>query len=280
MPEKSKIVVVFPVHNGAATLERSLQSIAAQSLSEFKAIILENGSKDETLEIARSFCARDPRFSVIRNETFLSALEQFAKAIRIGASEGEYFCLRACDDTSTPDFLEKLVASLDADQGKMLAVGNVDRIRGTAVKHVKPNPDIFHFKERYLRGRAPRNLMYPSEWLYGVFRSAAADEIILKRWHEGAVWALSSYVVTEFVVRDLVAYTDGPAYEFALGSGSEKKYMVTSTAAKIRARWQYTAGCYKLKEKLPPAPFYSRLMFFRMCWNDARRKTRYRILGL
>lgn len=162
----------------------------------------------------------------------------------------------------------------------MLAVGNVERVDGTKVKHAKPNQDIFRFKERYVRGRAPRNLMYPSEWIYGVFRSAAADEIVLKRWHEGAVWALSSYVVTEFVVRDLVAYTDGPVYEFTEGSGSDKKYMVTSITAKIRARWQYTIGCYKLKDKLPPASLYSRLMLFRMCWNDARRKTRYRIFGL
>ncbi|MGF6172096.1 glycosyltransferase family 2 protein [Ensifer sp. 4252] len=280
MPEKSKIVVVFPVHNGAKTLERSLRSIADQSLHEFKALILENGSTDDTLEIARAFCAGDPRFSVIQNENFLSALEQFAKAIRLGACEGEYFCLRACDDTSTPDFLQKLVASLDEDPNKMLAVGNVDRINGAKITHVKPNQDIFRFKERYLRGRVPRNLMYPSEWIYGVFRSSAANEIILKRWYEGAVWALSSYVVTEFVVRDLVAYTDGPAYEFTEGSGSDKKYMVTSVTAKIRARWQYTIGCYKLKDKLPPASLYSRLMLFRMCWNDARRKTRYRILGL
>src|SRR5690606_33490034 len=110
--QKSKVAVVFPVYNGEKTLKRSLQCIAEQDFSDFKAIILENGCTDRSLSIAEGFCAQDPRFSIVRNDVHLSALDNFAKAMRLGAERGEYFCLRACDDLSSRDFLSALVGAL------------------------------------------------------------------------------------------------------------------------------------------------------------------------
>ncbi|ASQ03716.1 glycosyltransferase family 2 protein [Sinorhizobium meliloti WSM1022] len=277
---KSKVVVVFPVYNGAKTLEKSLQCIADQDLPDFRAIILENQSTDDTLEIANQFCAKDDRFTVVRNEQHLDMLDNLAKAARIGAAEGEYFCLRACDDESSLDFLSTLVTSLDGAPTKLLAAGATKRIRDGHVRRLTPNKNVIEFQQMYRRGKVPRNLTFPAEWFYGVYRSAAI-EILMRRWFDlGTPWCFASYVVAEFVVRDLVVYVEGPTYIFYEGSGSEQKYGAAKFKDKLHQRMAYTLGCYRLKEQLPKASLLVQLRLFAMFWNDARRKTRYKLLWI
>lgn len=277
MSKQPGVVVVFPVYNGAKTLEASLQCIADQEFRDFRAIILENCSTDDTVKIAEKFCERDRRFSIVHNEQHLSAMDNFAKAFRLGADSGDFFCLRACDDFSSSDFLSKLVGALEVDDSKLLATGSTKSIRGDVVRLKHPSPSTFGFPRRYAAGEVPRNLTFPGEWVYGVFRSSAIDTL-MGRWYEfNNPWCVASYVIAEFVIRDLVAYVPGPTYDFMEGSGSEKKYGAKSFRDKLRQRLAYTLGCYKLLHKLPRASLFTRMKFFRMCWNDARRKTRYKL---
>jgi glycosyltransferase involved in cell wall biosynthesis len=274
---KSKVVVVFPVYNGERTLISSLQCIADQTFRDFEAIILDNESTDGTLGVAEQFCRSDRRFSIVRNERHVSAPENFARAIQLGAARGEYFCLRACDDHSSLNFLEHLVEALDREPVKLLAACST-KLVGTNGSRIKaPDKAVFDFTESYVSGRVPRNLTFPAEWIYGLFRASAKD-MLMARWFElGNPWCLASYVVSEFVVRDLVAYVHGPTYDFTEGSGSEQRYGAKRLRDKFDQRLKYTLGCYKLTENLPKVSFITRLKFFRMCWNDARRKTRYKL---
>lgn len=276
---KSKIVVVFPVFNGARTLEKSLQCIADQDFTSFKAIILENVSTDESLAIAEAFCQKDHRFSIIRNDAHLSAVENFDKAIRIGADYGEYFCLRACDDMSSNDFLSSLVNALDNNPSKLLAACPTKLIGVDGSSRInRPNKKIFNFPEAYANGRVPRNLTFPAVWIYNVYR-AEAVEILLQRWRElKNPWCAASYAVFELVVRDLFIYVDGPTYDFYEGSGSQNRYGAKKFTEKLQQRLAYTFGCFKVRHKIPNPSFFSTPLFFRMCWNDARRKTRYKLL--
>lgn len=280
MSKKAKLVVVFPVYNGAKTLRDSLECVANQSFFDFNAIILENCSTDESLRIAQEFCDNDSRFKIVANEHHLTAIENIAKAIEIGASEGEYFCLRACDDYSSQDFFFKLVQALDENPAKQLAAC-ATKLTGTRGVRIKtPSPHALNFLERYRRGEVPRNLTFPSEWIYNVYKSSARN-ILMERWSElGNPWALASYVVAAFVVRDLVVYVEGPTYDFTEGSGSESRYGAKTFRDKITQRLRYTFGCYKLRKELPKKSILTSFKFLRMCWNDSRRKTRYRLLWI
>lgn len=276
----ARVMVMFPVYNGATTLRESLQSIADQDFGEFRAIILNNCSTDETLQVAQRFCEEDARFSVISNETHLSAEANFAKAVKLGAEAAGYFCLRAADDLSSRDFLGKLVEALDADEAKLLAACSTKSFNAKGFKLKNPAANIFNFQESYAKGRVPRNLTFPSEWIYGMFRSRSVD-ILMARWYElGNPWGFASYVLSEFVVRDLVAYVPGPTLDFREGSGSEQRYGAKRFRGKLSQRLTYTLGCYRLVDKLPPTGLLTKAKFFRMCWNDARRKTRYKLLWI
>ena len=56
--------VLLPVWNAAATLMACLHSIQRQTETRFECIIVDDGSDDGSLELARVFAQRDPRFRV------------------------------------------------------------------------------------------------------------------------------------------------------------------------------------------------------------------------
>lgn len=59
------ISVVIPAYNAQAYLRECLESVLAQSYTDWEAIVVNDGSTDSTLDIALSYSARDPRIRVI-----------------------------------------------------------------------------------------------------------------------------------------------------------------------------------------------------------------------
>lgn len=62
MPTSPPVVVVLPAHNAEATIAPAIASTLQQSYTDFELWVLENGSNDQTAEVARSFT--DPRVKV------------------------------------------------------------------------------------------------------------------------------------------------------------------------------------------------------------------------
>ena len=61
-----KASVIIPNLNGAGWLRDSIESVWAQTEQDFELIVIDNGSTDESLDIARSYCGRD-RYTLIEN---------------------------------------------------------------------------------------------------------------------------------------------------------------------------------------------------------------------
>ncbi len=59
------ISVLVPAYDCAETLPECLQSVASQSESRWECIVVDDGSRDDSLEIAREFARRDARFRII-----------------------------------------------------------------------------------------------------------------------------------------------------------------------------------------------------------------------
>lgn len=278
--QRAKVAVVIPVHNGAKTLATTLDDLLAQTFTDFTITIIENASTDDTVQIAQKYCAADPRVSIDFSYVLLPALDNFTRAMKIGASRGTYFMLRACDDTSALDYLEKLVAALDAQPQCLLAAGITKLVGGDKGERLKrPSDKVAGFGGRYLAGEIPRNLNFPAEWVFGLFRSEVGLRL-WTRWNElGTAWCTASYTVFDFVVHDEVAYVPDAVFVFVEGSGSQKTYGARGFREKLGRRLNYSFGCFALRHSLPPVGALTTLRFFLMCWADSRRKTGYTLLG-
>ncbi len=107
-----KASVIIPNLNGAGWLRDSIESVWAQTERDFELIVIDNGSKDESLDIARSYRGRD-RYTLIENETNTG----FSHAVNqgIAIAKGEYVALFNNDAFAEPDWLAELIRAAETD---------------------------------------------------------------------------------------------------------------------------------------------------------------------
>lgn len=107
------------VYNGEPFIRNALNSLLAQTFTDFELVVSDNGSVDQTEVICREFAARDERVRYYRSPTNNGAGWNTRKVIEL--STGKYFKLAACDDYCEPGFLQACVNALEGDRSAILA---------------------------------------------------------------------------------------------------------------------------------------------------------------
>lgn len=120
------VSIGMPVYNGELFIKHALDSILAQTFSDFELIICDNASTDGTQAICEDYAARDSRIRYYRNAENIGAANNFNRTVEL--SSGKYFKWAAHDDVLDPTFLERCVAVLDADPGVAVAFSRVQVI--------------------------------------------------------------------------------------------------------------------------------------------------------
>ena len=81
-----KATIVIPNINGKGWLKDSIESVYAQTEQSFRLIVVDNGSTDESLEQARSYCSRE-NFTLIENGTNTGFSHAVNQGIALADSE-------------------------------------------------------------------------------------------------------------------------------------------------------------------------------------------------
>ena len=99
------ISVIIPLYNTEAFIKDCLDSLVAQTFSDFEVIIVDDGSTDGSARIAASFASSDARFRLIGqpNKGLSEARNTGLKIMR-----GDYVMFIDSDDCVAPNFLETL----------------------------------------------------------------------------------------------------------------------------------------------------------------------------
>ncbi len=98
----SPITVLLPVYNGAADVVQAVNSILAQTFTNFQLLIINDGSKDNSAEILDGLS--DPRIRLIHQNN-LGLAATLNKGMQLAA--GKYIARQDQDDLSHPQRLEK-----------------------------------------------------------------------------------------------------------------------------------------------------------------------------
>ncbi len=104
------VSVVVPVYNEAEYLGECLESILAQTYSNWNCVVVDNCSTDGSGEIAARYAAKDPRIRVHSNREFLRAVPNYNVAWRQISLECKYAKMVFSDDWIFPECLERMVA--------------------------------------------------------------------------------------------------------------------------------------------------------------------------
>lgn len=171
------VSTIIPVHNRPELLREAVASTLAQTWPALEAIVVDDGSTDETPAVADALAARDARVRVLH----------LARTGRIGlvreagrlAARGEFIQYLDSDDLLAPTKFEVMVAALGAN----------------------PDCDVAYcWTRRYRRGEVPRNL--PAE------RTGQTMERMLPGFLERRAWHTSTPIYRRALIDRVGPWTD------------------------------------------------------------------------
>ena len=121
-----QVSIGLPVYNGERYLPEAIESVLAQSYTDFEFIISDNASDDQTPQICQDYAASDRRIRYIRNAENVGAARNYDLVWY--ESTGKYFKWLAHDDRILPSFLEETVSILEQNPDVVLCNSVVDYI--------------------------------------------------------------------------------------------------------------------------------------------------------
>lgn len=122
------ISVIVPVYNAENFLKRCLDSILSQTYKEFELILVNDGSKDNSLRILLEYADLDSRIKVIDQENKGVA---GARNTGLNAASGEYFLFVDADDWIENDNLERMLAALQENKNADIIFCSSDNAEDT-----------------------------------------------------------------------------------------------------------------------------------------------------
>ena len=63
-----KVSIIIPVYNAEKVLSRCLDSVLAQTFTDFEVLVMDDGSKDGTAALCDTYAAKDARIRVVHKE--------------------------------------------------------------------------------------------------------------------------------------------------------------------------------------------------------------------
>lgn len=114
-----RLTIALPVYNGEAFIAESLDSLLAQTYSDFELLISDNASTDGTEAICRRYAELDPRIRYIKQACNKGAVVNHNLLVPL--ARGELFKWASHDDVYAPTLVEACVRALDRRPDAVLA---------------------------------------------------------------------------------------------------------------------------------------------------------------
>ncbi len=112
MAPAPRVSAVVPAFNAARYIGGAIDSLRSQTLADIEIIVVDDGSGDDTLAIAKRYAAIDTRVRVLARAT-PSGKPSIARNQALAAARGRYIAFLDADDTSVPTRLENAVRALE-----------------------------------------------------------------------------------------------------------------------------------------------------------------------
>ncbi len=112
--KKTKVSVLVVSYNAEKYIKKTLKSCLKQTFEDIEVLLLDNGSKDKTVEIVENFQKKDDRLKVFKGEKNLGPYAGLNFLLE--KSRGGYIAIQDHDDIWFPEKIEKQVIFLEGDK--------------------------------------------------------------------------------------------------------------------------------------------------------------------
>ena len=150
------VTVGIPVFNGEKYIRKAIDSILAQTFSNFNCIISDNGSTDQTEIICKEYEKKDERITYVKHEK--NSGPDFNFRFVLSKAKSKYFAWLAYDDYWESTFLEKNTIILEENHK---VVGSIGIVKFFGIKdfHIKKKL-VFKIKNKMKRGSNDQHEKY------------------------------------------------------------------------------------------------------------------------
>ena len=172
----------MPVRNGQKYIREAIDSILAQTFTDWELIVCDNASTDNTEHIVREYAARDSRIRSHRNERDIGPAA--THNVGFGLARGEYFRWHAHDDMIGPEYLARCVELLDKNSDVVLAHTKTDIVdeKGKFIEDYNfvLRTDSLKPAKRFAELVLVQHRMHRAVEIFGLMRSSALRETPLE----------------------------------------------------------------------------------------------------
>ena len=276
-----RVTIALPVRNGDHVLRLVLDNLLAQTHPEIELTIYDNASTDETPNIGREYSARDGRVRYVRREPAVSAMKNWELAFR--ETQTPYFMWAPDDHLHSENFVEVLVAALEAEPRAGLAFGKVVKFphyetyrEGVEYPYNCSTFGIPIWKRLVMDKNGPFSP-------YGLFRATTLEDY---RWYDHTVspdWPLIMYVL---VLTEITQSPDAVFYyqegTTAIPQPDERarrlSYKAMEKYPTLRLSWRCalaTRDAARKRGSRRVVPFDFLLVFVGLLWANRRHLVRW-----
>lgn len=110
---QSLVSIITPCYNGSKYISETIESVISQTYINWEMIIVDDGSKDNSAEIIKTFVNKDSRIKLIQQPNGGSAN---ARNHGIREAKGQFIALLDADDVWKPEFLTEQISFMKEKQ--------------------------------------------------------------------------------------------------------------------------------------------------------------------
>lgn len=176
-----RVAIGLTMYNNGQYLREAVESLRAQTYREFRLVLLDDHSTDESEAIGRTLAAKDPRVRYVRHDTRQGMTPTWRHAFELACEAGEpveYFAWASDHDRWHPEWLATLVAELDGHPEVVLAYPLTHRIGSNGESLDKParSFETFGVADREDRWKVVcAHAVAAGDLVYGLMRARAVE---------------------------------------------------------------------------------------------------------
>lgn len=136
-PSSPKISIIIPIYNTAKYLPRCLDSVIAQTHQNLEIILVDDGSTDDSGQIADQYAKKHPSIQVIRQS---NQGQSAARNAGLAIATGDYISFIDADDEIQPTFITKLLSAYDHRTSLSVCGIHYKRLRDHSASDVYTTP--------------------------------------------------------------------------------------------------------------------------------------------
>ena len=102
------VSVIMPAYNAAPFIEEAIMSVVNQTVKSWELFVIDDCSKDDTLDVVKRLVETDGRIHVLANPENMGVAKTRNRGLDL--CRGKYAALLDSDDYWLPEFLEKMLA--------------------------------------------------------------------------------------------------------------------------------------------------------------------------